>query len=46
MDVFGFELSHHSGEIRELCTVDGEGIILILKLDVEIDGIGRYFVSA
>src|SRR3984957_14575550 len=45
MEVFGFELSHHPGEIRELCAVDGEGEILVLNLDVEVDGIGRYFVS-
>src|ERR1700733_10873131 len=36
VEVFGFELSHHSGEIREFGAVYGEGKVLVLKLNVEI----------
>src|SRR5277367_4119049 len=45
MKVLGFELGQHPGEIWKLLAIDGEGKILILKIDVQINGIGRDPVS-
>ena len=46
VEVFSLELGNHAGKIREGCCVDGEGAILDLIVDVEINNIGRNSVSA
>ncbi len=46
MKVFRFKLGQHPGKIRKLFAVNGEGKILILKVDIQIDGVSRYFVGS
>ena len=46
VEVLGGEVVDHAGEVGEALGVDGEGAVLVLVVDVELDGVGGDLVGA
>ena len=46
VQVFGFELRDHAGEIRKGRAIHTERAVVVLKVDVQIDGVGWDAIAA